>query len=541
MRSRYAMAMGAAMISLVLTACGGGGGGGTDEPAATPSTALSSPLNTSTSPSHFGAVWRVPGPGAATESALTIIDTDTQRVVRTYDTYMWRASIRVQRMPGSRQQRSLGAGNVYMILNGQVLQLDLSGATLGQPKRISSITQACALYGPMLGVSKDGRHDWLRVLTAGPSGDCANRNETRAFLVASDMSETEIGPEMDGPSGLIPVSALPDAQGASTGLLVLEGATGGMSVYTSDMKTRRYTVADKVVTNTATLEWPIEAPDADQKAYLRAADKLYLLDWQSGKVVLGAPLSQLDAGNLMLNYTLDDSFLYFVRGGAIYQAASDRTVRLLAQVDTQLGVLFSLINTDNSICISQTADYVQESAWSSMHSIKTVSKSTGAIRTLMSNSADLLYPIAASNDEMVLLKYVFDGSGYKSDVLALNLTDGSARTLGADVMVAGALPSPTWSGSALTYPTLLWTEGITDQPYITYPARSLKAYSPGQSAPVILATLAADNTSMSEVNLVSWRSARPIIATSDINGDHNRFWMVQVDQANSLTPVLALP
>lgn len=536
------MAMGAAVASFVLTACGGGGGGGgNNEPAATPSTALSSPLNTSTSPSHFSAVWRIPGPGSATDSALTIIDTDTQRVVRTYDTDMWRASHRVRRLPGSRQQLSLGAGNVYMVLNGQVLQLDLSGATLGQPKRISAITQACALTGPMIGVSKDGRHDWLRVITAGPSGDCANRNETRAFLVASDMSESEVGPEMGGPSGLALLSALPDAQGASTGLLALDAITGDLSVYSTDMKTRRYTVANKVVTNTDTLELPIEAPDADQKAYLRAADKLYLLDWQSGKVVLGAPLSQLDAGNLMLNYTLDDSFLYFVRGGAIYLAASDRTVRLLAQVDTQLGVLFSLINTDSSICISQTADYVQESAWSSMHSIKTVSKSTGAIRTLMSNSADFLYPIAASNDEMVLLKYVFDGSGYKSHVLTLNLTDGSTRTLGTDVMLTGNLPSPTWSGSEVTYPTLLWAEGLTDQPNITYPARSLKAYSPGQTAPVILATFAADDTSTSEVNLVSWRSARPIIATSDINGDQNRFWTVQPDQANSLTPVLALP
>lgn len=543
MRSRYAMAMGAVFLSCVLTACGGGGGGNDQVAAnATPSTAFSTPVNVSTTPSHFSAVWRIPGPGAPTDTALTIIDTDTQRVVRTYDTYMWRTSIRMQHMPGSRQQVSLGAGHVYMILNGQVLQLDLSGTSLGTARRISSITQACALGGPMISVDIDGRHDWLRVITAGPSGDCANRTDARSFLVASDMSETEVGPEAGGPSGLTLLSALPNAQGASTGLLVLEATTGGLSVYSTDMKTRRYTVADKLLANGDTVELPMTAPDVDQKAYFRAADKLYLLDWQSGKVVLGAPLHQLDTPNLSLNYTTDNNFLYFLQGGAIYRAGSDRTVRLLGTTDAQLGYVDGLTNTEHSICIHQTADVLGTSSWSSTYSMTSFDKSSGTARTLISNSADPLYPVATSGNELLLLKLVKNGTGYKTHVLSLNMADASTQSLGTNVTTVGLLPPPTWPGAAgLSAETLLWAEDIADQPYVNLPARRLKAYSPGQPAPLVLGTLGADNAAYGEINLVSWQSARPIIATSEISGDQNRFWLLQADQSYSLTPVLALP
>lgn len=546
MRSRYAMAMGTAFVSCVLTACGGGGSGGgsNDQVAAnaTPSTAFSTPVNVSTTPSHFSAVWRIPGPGAPTDTALTIIDTDTQRVVRTYDTYMWRTSIRVQHMPGSRQQISLGAGHVYMILNGQVLQLDLSGTSLGAARRISSITQACALGGPMISVDIDGRHDWLRVITAGPSGDCANRTDARSFLVASDMSETEVGPEVSSTSGPIMLSALPNAQGASTGLLVMEAATGGLAVYSIDMKTRRYTVADKLLAKGNTVELPIAAPDVDQKAYLHAADKLYLLDWQSGKVVLGAPLRQLDTPDLPLHYTADNNFLYFLQGGAIYRAGSDRTVRLLSTTDAQLGSVDELTNTENSICINQTADIMGSSSWSSTYSITSIDKSSGTARTLISSSPDPLYPVATSGQELLLLKLVKDGTGYKTHVLSLNMADASTQLQGTNVTLVGLLPPPTWQGAAVPPPqTLLWAEDIADQPYVNLPARRLKAYSPGQPAPVVLGTLGPDNAAYGEINLVSWQSARPIIATSDISGDQHRFWLLQADQSYSLAPVLTLP
>lgn len=543
MRSRYAMAVGTALVSCLLAACGGGGGGEPDKaPQGALSTAFSSPVNTSSNVSHFSAVWRPQESGsAASQSALTIIDTDTQRVVRTYDTYIWRASSRVQKSPGSPVYGSLGIGNVYMILNGQVLQLDLSGDTLGTARRISSITQACYLGSSTFHVNKDGRHDWLRVITAGPSGDCSNRTDARAFLVASDMSETEVGPEVGPHSGMTVLSTLPDAQGDATGILVLDTTTGDLSVYATDMKSRRYSVADKVVTPSDSFDMIAAAPDADQKAYFRAANKLYLLDWQGGKVVLGAPLIQLDEPIFGLNYTWDNAFLYFVSSGGIYQAASDRTIRLLGQLDSQLGSASGLVNAGNSIFVTQRTGNALDYSLSATSSITSLSKATGAARTWLTGSQDILNAVGASGDELVLLKYEFDSVRYKTHILALNQTDGSTRTLGSDVMLAGILPSLANPESVAVHPMLLWAENNSALPYTSQPARNLNAYSPGQGSPVIMGTLPADDPALQQVYLVSWPMVKPIIATSNVDGGQTRFWSVQADLAQSLSPILALP
>lgn len=539
--SRYAKAILAISACVALTACGGGGGGASPSvnatTDATPSTALSSPINASNRESHFVLAGNTSG--SSTSQELLILDTDTRQIVRKINSANWQASGRLAFDPATRQYRYLGVGNVYFIADGKLFQLDLSEQTLGQAQRITSISNACGLRGIATSTAYDGRHDWLSVRTLDASGQCS-----QSSLVASDMSTTERGLDTSGANWMAVLSNLPDTLGTPGNLLVLEGATGQLAVYSQDLKTRRYPVAGSpTLGNNDWLDRAIPAPDAAQKAYLQVADKLYLMDWQSGQVVLGAPLAQLPSASEPMLRATDGQSLYFVYQQLIYAASGDRSLRLLAEMDTQLGTARAIANSSGSISVLQETNSNNLDAIRT--SLTTFDKLSGKATTLLAASPNIYPWIFPSGDDLILHQFSWDSNptGYgQSNFLLVKVSQGRVQTLAENVAWFGVIPSSNWSGAESLVHGLLWQQARNDVAYITTPSRDLQAYTMGQDQPHTLGTFPADRPDTAWVSVASWLpNGAVIMRSSDYNDAQPAFWQAQLDADHSLTPVLALP
>jgi len=255
-RPRFDVLVTCLLCSGLISLAGCGGGGGKDPASNDQGQAIVQSdggpfdvaVDTSTTPSHFQAVG-LPGVSPGSAKSLAIIDTNTKKIVKTfvYDDLV-PASDRYAIDATTGAVQRLGAGYVYMIQGGKVMQLDLSGATLGDPKQISSITNACYISGGGgWDLAADGKHQWLSILVPGAGSTCDKISSYQNYYVYSNMVATKAGVLRYGkyqPTGINIEAVLTDKQGLSQGLLVMDMGTRRLYVTSNDLQRELYNVKD---------------------------------------------------------------------------------------------------------------------------------------------------------------------------------------------------------------------------------------------------------------------------------------------------------
>lgn len=421
--------LGAGMVSL--SGCGGGGGSTTDTGNATVQSidagAFLVPVDSNTKASHFQAIDTTGNPSDA-DRQLSIIDTDTHQVVKTFVYQGWSTTgDRFAVGATSGTLAPLGAGYLYMIQNGKVMQLDLSGATLGEPKQISSITNACYISGGNRVMAPDGKHAWLSVSVAGaPGATCRAPSAPKDYYVSSDMAATDVGPVAYGkyvPNGIQVVAVLTDGQLLSHGVLVLDKGTRRLYVASNDLQHELYSVQDNIISATEYLYFVGLMPNP-QKGLLQAGNRLYVMDWSKGKLLLGDVVTT--ATITRFNYALaKDQNAAYVSDGVNLYAIADATSKLttLAPIDTTQGTVQALYNTDKSVLVSQF-NYFQAGGNSSLVAID---KRTGQSTAIFSMATDA-YSIHGANGNAVVFSHYPSGIGEKT-VVRYDVSTLASQTL----------------------------------------------------------------------------------------------------------------
>ncbi|TAK97710.1 MAG: hypothetical protein EPO09_03445 [Aquabacterium sp.] len=368
--------VGASLVTL--SGCGGGGGAPADTSATVSSTegsttasrftAMEVPMlmpAVSTSPSSASTAAAVATPTTTTGKTLLIMDTTTGQVVRQYSVSDWSVVDRFSLDAGTGEPHHKGTGHVYMIQDGKVMQLDLSGATLGEPKQISSITTACTFssgrhVSPYAYLALDGQHVWLQVLTVGAGASCDSYTTNyKTYLVSSDMPTTEVGRVQWGKftNGVTFVGTLAGSQqGAGVqGVMLYDRVNLRLAVYSADLKQEQYVVRQ----DSAPLVYPPVFRGllpGTQKGLLQLDGIVYVMDWSSGKLVLtdsGIKIAQISSTWLQAT-DRKNAKTYLSDGITIYAIdGATGAVSTFGTIDAAKGSVRGMYVAGNALVINQ--------------------------------------------------------------------------------------------------------------------------------------------------------------------------------------------
>lgn len=369
--------VGASLVTM--SGCGGGGGSPADASATVSSTdgsttasrftAMEVPVlipAVSTSPSSSSTTASAAAaPATTTSKTLLIMDTTTGQVVRQYTVRDWSIVDRFSLDAGTGEPHYKGAGHVYMIQDGKVMQLDLSGATLGEPKQISSIATACTFasgrhLSPYAYLALDGQHAWLQVLTVGAGASCdPYPTNYKTYLVASDMPTTEVGPVQWGKftNGVTFVGTLTGSQqgAGAQGVMLYDRINMRLAVYSNDLKQEQYVVRQD---STPLVYSPVYRGllPGTQKGLLQLDGIVYVMDWSSGKLVLtdsGIKIAQISSNWFQAN-DRKNAKTYLSDGITIYAIdGATGAVSTFGSIDAAKGNVRALYVAGNALVINQ--------------------------------------------------------------------------------------------------------------------------------------------------------------------------------------------
>lgn len=232
--------------ALALSACGGGGGGGgggNQDPQAQAQSVYGS----------YTAVETRSLDSTSSKTQLQIVDIRNGAIARRYDlppalsaneypSGTWATIFQAVLDADGLGFQQGGASQLALIQSGKLMLLDFTSSTLGNAHQLSNITDACNIDRRIAYVSVDGRHAWLRVMTAGADHDCSQSTDNLISLVSTDMTASDAPVASGLSSGLSIAAVLRDEAGQSQGLLVLDRDRRALAVYTNDLQTLRYDI-----------------------------------------------------------------------------------------------------------------------------------------------------------------------------------------------------------------------------------------------------------------------------------------------------------
>jgi len=279
--------------ALALTACGGGGGGGNPDVQANPQSVYSA----------YTAIETRSLDATGSKTQLQVVDIRNGVIARRFDlpaapstgeypspswVTIFQASVDADGL-GFQQA---GTSQLALIQSGKLMLLDLNGTTLGTARQLSAVTDACGIDRRIAYLSADGRHAWLRVVTAGADHDCNLSADNVMSLVSTDMTPTDAPVASGLSSGLSIVAVLRDKAGQSQNLLVLDRDRHALAIYSNDLKTLRHDVplTGQTLAGTEAVRVLADSPVNHQQGLLQVGAKVYLADWSSEVMTLSQPI-----------------------------------------------------------------------------------------------------------------------------------------------------------------------------------------------------------------------------------------------------------
>lgn len=579
----------------LLSACGGGGG---DKP--TDNTADITPKSVSAS---FATIeTRQTDTSGVGHAKLNVVNIGTGTIVRSYslagellsDEYPspdWHATAQYQIDADGLGVQEAGTSQLALIQNRKVMLLDLSGSTLGEPKQISSISDACALSREDVYTTLDGKHVWLSVTTAGPDGDCRKRTDNLTVLISSDMTALDASVASGSLSGLAPITALHDtAAQLAKGILALRRDTSSgkavLSVYDNTLKTKLYdvTIPDHVPAPTEVVRKLVNSPTNRQQALIQLGASVYLADWSGAQLRLGtAPVATVDAtvthpvvikdadtfylgyGNkgmaISANGTpITPAFTFPAERGDIVDAwptASGVVVKQAIRsasassgpvsatsTSTASGTITSTISVTPVAPSAPAVSAPYATLWS-------INKTTGLHTLLASSGTDpgTEFDIEAVSGDAIFFSQPASASSNWYDLLKIDATGGVPQTIAGGIGLVDRVQDPhTRSGSG-SIKQIVWCEPSPDA---TGCANSkLVAYNVATAQKTTLGNMAVSDGDWLASNLFgvrdTWAGRNGLIelvrfkfaGTTPIYT--SEIWMINPDAAGSLSAVLTAP
>jgi hypothetical protein len=445
--------LGASLVSM--SGCGGGGGdpapaekrGATESSADGPTT-----VDANATASHFVAVEApVVPPVVSTSSSsvavaaavttslrnLLILDTTTGKVAKQYAVKSWAQADRFF-LDAAGEPHYQGTGHVYMIQNGKVMQLDLSSDTLGEPKQISSITNAC-WFGlanrvpPASYLALDGKHAWIPVLVADAGVSCDPAPSSyKTYLVASDMAVTDVGPAEWGKfnsTGPTFLGSLTGTQQVAQGVMMYAPSTKRLSVYSNDLKDELYVVTQGVPSTAISPIFRGLLPSS-QKGLLQLDGVVYFMDWSSGKLSLkdlGINIAQT-GGKWFQATDRQNAVTYLSDGTTIYAInAATGEKSTFGTIDASKGVLRALYVAEGDLVIYQghNSDPSATPPQAYDNTVVAMNKSTKAARVLLDGVTDSVTIYDVNGDALMLSRMVQGAS----TLIRLTVSSGVPNTI----------------------------------------------------------------------------------------------------------------
>jgi hypothetical protein len=277
---------------MLLSACGGGGGGGGSAPQATPQSTTG----------NRAAIESLDSPAGTVAHKVRVVDLDTGTLARSYDiagaagypSAEWLTLYQYTVDADGLGYTQGNASQLAIVQSGKVKLLDLTAATLGSERQLSSTADACSIERQAHPLDATGQHVWLRIVTQGPDHDCAASADNRAVLVSTDMGATDAaidsGTAAGTSGGKTVVAGLSDTTGVAQGVLVIDRTVTELAVYSNDLKTRRYAVpvpAAHALAASDAARQLLASPTDPRQALVQVGSAVYLADWRGATLTLG--------------------------------------------------------------------------------------------------------------------------------------------------------------------------------------------------------------------------------------------------------------
>lgn len=475
--------------ALTLQACGGGGGGD-DHPTEQSALAQQETLLTQQASRYTvgeARIYTSSGWANDIRSQLLVIDTRTKSIAYKVDidqpnwgppdalTNTWLTTTHDRPDADGLGGSELGVSQLLFIDGGKLMQIDLSGDSIGAPRQISAL-HVCGMNWSALPLDEGGKNGWIDI-TASESGDCSGGSPVSRRLVA--LAAAAGDPERDANGIQAFVTETRNAEGKVTRILTLETTVGGsrLVVRSPDLATVLQTVdvpgAPAVIGpyNVNFIGSPL-AKEATT-ALLQIDQTLYPVSWQSGTFQVGPAVLTLH-GTGYSPVTADATHTYVADGCEIHRIDSAGRARLFTTVPGDPGEILTLMASDKHLVVGQQKPWTPEgqplptpahgcvSDGIQLYNVlRAVDKNSGAARVIATSTADWgLWPLGRLDEQVYIGDHHADGG---TRILRYDLSTDTQTTIAqnVDLLSGGIGPRHVRldkGGADLSRKVLMWCQ-----------------------------------------------------------------------------------
>lgn len=239
--------------------------------------------------------------------------------------------------PANGRVTALGQPRLYFLQEGKVLTQDLGIESIAEPRRLSTVDNACTIDSvhPLTAAAEES---WALVTTGGPDRACGTTADNTRALVRNSMAADEPAVTLGIHGSLIP---LVDAAG--TALAFLANSNSGLRRYTADLT--RYT---QVSSFGGSL---IGSFPAQRRLFLRS-NGLQVLDY-SGPPSIGPSLLEIPALS-SFDSAGGGEAAYFSVGRSLYRVTADGRNALIKTFE--LGEVWRIMPAANHVVVMLSGD-----------------------------------------------------------------------------------------------------------------------------------------------------------------------------------------
>lgn len=562
--------------ALTLAACGGGGGGGNTDAQAKPQSVYGS----------YTAIETRSLDGTGNKTQLQIVDIRNGVVAQRYNlppalsageypTSSWATIFQAVVDADGMGFQQGGASQVVFIQSGKLMLLDLAGGALGTAHQLTSIADACSVDRRMAYLSADGRHAWLRVMTAGADHDCSQSTDNVISLVSTDMSTTDAPVASGLSSGLSIAAVLRDKAGQSQGLLVLDRDRHTLAVYADNLKTLRYDVplTGQTLNGTEAARVLADSPVNYQQGLLQVGAKVYLADWSGDVMTLSQPIIS------NLRYPLANSTApvvavgnsRFYVGDGVQGYAINNAGQLLANFTfpAERGDIAEVAVTNYGVVVNQTLRSGAASGGSSspagssgvatpqatvstqpVSTFWSINGANGQYFELGHSNGTAPFFILSTRGDTVFFSQASAAGSIWSAVYKTSATNSFAmQTVDTNVQLVDAVRGTHYSAGTYRIEKMLWCKPtpMANNAFVGCANGSLSAYDFGTEQVTAMGTLTTTDTFTTGSKLFGvheiWggRNGPLNLIRFGATGYDSEVWMVNPDLGNSLKRVTPLP
>lgn len=559
--------------ALALTACGGGGGGANPDVQANPQSVYSA----------YTAIETRSLDATGSKTQLQVVDLRNGVIARRYDlpaavspgeypSPSWVTIFQANVDADGLGFQQTGASQLALVQSGKLMLLDLNGTTLGTARQLSAATDVCGVDRRIAYLSADGRHAWLRIVTAGVDHDCSQSADNVMGLVSTDMTPSDAPVASGLSSGLSIAAVLRDKAGQSQNLLVLDRDRHALAVYSNDLKTLRHDVPlnGQPLAGTEAVRVLVDSAVSYQQGLLQVGAKVYLADWSGAVMTLSQPIIST------LRYPLVNSQPpvaiagnnRFYVGDGVQGYAIDGSGQLLANFTfpAERGDIVEIAATNHGVLVNQTivsgsGGGGSSSAAASASTAATVQAAvaTPPVSTLWSvngntaqyfelthsNGTAPFYLQSVRGDTLVFSQASGVNSIWSAVYKASATSSFALQTVDTGVQLVDAVRNPHSRAGTYQVDKLLWCKPTS---YVIGCANgTLTTYSFSTEHPTPVGTMAAADAFTTGSKLFgvreTWTGRNSVLnlIRFGTTGYSSDLWMLNPDTGNSLQRLTPLP